>query len=183
MRDLSTRQAASVSSLPAAGQPGRYAHFQGDLYHDNGDIWEKLSPSISDTKFSHDPGPGWILCGTVVSRATYARLFDKIGTVWGAGDGSTTFKAGPDQQRFPMHVSPAGSTGGSNTADLSHTHGKGSLSTQAAAGSRGALGIGTALNDATHTHEITGNTASSGDGAYDNRPAFFGMPLWMYAGK
>ena len=35
---------------------------------------------------------GWIKCnGATVSRITYARLFDKIGTTFGAGDGSTTF--------------------------------------------------------------------------------------------
>jgi microcystin-dependent protein len=35
---------------------------------------------------------GWLLCdGTAVSRSTYASLFNKIGTSWGVGDGSTTF--------------------------------------------------------------------------------------------
>lgn len=36
---------------------------------------------------------GWLLCnGATVSRTTYAKLFAAIGTAWGAGDGSTTFK-------------------------------------------------------------------------------------------
>lgn len=36
---------------------------------------------------------GWLLCnGALVSRTTYAGLFRAIGTAWGAGDGSTTFK-------------------------------------------------------------------------------------------
>lgn len=36
---------------------------------------------------------GWLLCnGALVSRTTYAKLFAAIGTAWGAGDGSTTFK-------------------------------------------------------------------------------------------
>jgi microcystin-dependent protein len=35
---------------------------------------------------------GWLLCyGQAVSRATYAALYLAIGTVHGAGDGSTTF--------------------------------------------------------------------------------------------
>ena len=35
---------------------------------------------------------GWLLCsGALVSRTTYAKLFAAIGTVWGPGDGSTTF--------------------------------------------------------------------------------------------
>lgn len=35
---------------------------------------------------------GYLLCnGSAVSRTTYARLFEAIGTTWGTGDGSTTF--------------------------------------------------------------------------------------------
>ena len=35
---------------------------------------------------------GWLLCdGSAVSRTTYVDLFNKIGTVYGSGDGSTTF--------------------------------------------------------------------------------------------
>lgn len=41
---------------------------------------------------------GWLLCtGAAISRATYATLFDVIGTTWGAGDGSTTFNL-PDKR-------------------------------------------------------------------------------------
>lgn len=36
---------------------------------------------------------GWLVCnGSAVSRTTYADLFAAIGTTFGAGDGSTTFK-------------------------------------------------------------------------------------------
>ncbi len=35
---------------------------------------------------------GWLACdGSAVSRATYAALFAAVGTVWGVGDGVTTF--------------------------------------------------------------------------------------------
>jgi microcystin-dependent protein len=35
---------------------------------------------------------GWLECdGSAVSRTTYALLYSKISTTWGAGDGSTTF--------------------------------------------------------------------------------------------
>ena len=40
------------------------------------------------------PGPrtGFLLCdGSTVSRTTFSALFAKIGTTYGAGDGSTTF--------------------------------------------------------------------------------------------
>lgn len=40
----------------------------------------------------NDPLPGTLLCnGGAYSRTTYSRLFSKIGTTWGAGDGNTTF--------------------------------------------------------------------------------------------
>lgn len=35
---------------------------------------------------------GWLDCdGAAVSRTTYKKLFDALGTTWGGGDGSTTF--------------------------------------------------------------------------------------------
>lgn len=38
------------------------------------------------------PPDGWLKCnGAAVSRSTYARLFSRIGTQYGAGDGQTTF--------------------------------------------------------------------------------------------
>jgi hypothetical protein len=40
--------------------------------------------------------PGWFFCyGQAISRAAYPRLFSAIGTVYGAGNGSTTFNV-PD---------------------------------------------------------------------------------------
>ena len=53
-----------------------------------------------------DPGPrtGWLICeGQAESRTTFADLFAKIGTKYGAGDGSTTFNV-PDMRG----VSPVG---------------------------------------------------------------------------
>lgn len=39
---------------------------------------------------------GWLLCdGSAISRSAYANLFNKIGTSYGAGNGSTTFNV-PD---------------------------------------------------------------------------------------
>ena len=40
----------------------------------------------------NNPLPNTLLCnGGAYSRTTYSRLFSKIGTTWGAGDGNTTF--------------------------------------------------------------------------------------------
>ena len=45
-----------------------------------------------------DPPAGWIECnGAAVSRALYAGLFQAIGELYGAGDGTTTFNL-PDMR-------------------------------------------------------------------------------------
>jgi microcystin-dependent protein len=60
-------------------------------------------------------GSGWLLCdGSEVSRTTYADLFAVIGTLHGAGDGSTTF-ALPDGRGRSLIGAGAGSAGGTLT--------------------------------------------------------------------
>lgn len=56
--------------------------------------------------FSHVTVPsGWLTSyGQAVSRTTYALLYAVIGTVWGVGDGSTTFNL-PDLRGRGIHVS------------------------------------------------------------------------------
>lgn len=47
---------------------------------------------------------GWLACnGQAVSRTTYSELFSKIGTIYGTGDGSTTFNI-PDLNSFRTPV-------------------------------------------------------------------------------
>lgn len=64
---------------------------------------------------------GWLLCdGSAVSRDTYSDLFDAIGTIYGDGDGSTTFNLPDLSGRVVIGVSNShalGSTGG----EASHT--------------------------------------------------------------
>ncbi len=44
---------------------------------------------------------GWLVCdGRAVSRTTYSDLFDAIGTLYGAGDGSTTFNIPDCRKEF-----------------------------------------------------------------------------------
>lgn len=46
---------------------------------------------------------GWLFCdGSAVSRTTYAALFGVIGTIYGPGDGSTTFNLPDLRDRSPM---------------------------------------------------------------------------------
>lgn len=52
-----------------------------------------LLPSGTILQFGGDFSPeGYLLCdGSAVSRSEYSRLFNTIGTLYGSGDGSTTF--------------------------------------------------------------------------------------------
>lgn len=50
------------------------------------------TPGTSKDTYNTVADNGWLLCfGQAVSRTTYARLFEHIGTTHGVGDGSTTF--------------------------------------------------------------------------------------------
>ncbi|MGA2480021.1 MAG: phage tail protein [Spirochaetia bacterium] len=61
------------------------------------------------------PNTGWLACnGQAVSRTLYAALFQAIGTIWGVGDGSTTFNL-PDLQE----AAPVGA-GTSLRAEVTH---------------------------------------------------------------
>ena len=76
---------------------------------------------------SVNPPANWALCnGQAVSRTTYATLFSRIGTTYGAGDGSTTFNLPDFRDRFPVGAGggvSAGATGGyADAAVISHTH-------------------------------------------------------------
>lgn len=58
---------------------------------------------------------GWLLCnGAAVNRIEYAALYSVIGTIWGAGDGSTTFNLPTTQNRVLLGAGtvPVGARGG-----------------------------------------------------------------------
>jgi microcystin-dependent protein len=74
---------------------------------------------------------GYLLCdGSAVSRTKYAALFADIGTVFGSGDGTTTFALPDVRKRVAVgydstdtDFDSVGHTGGSKAAVLlAHTH-------------------------------------------------------------
>lgn len=77
------------------------------------------------------PPAGWLKAnGAAVSRTVYARLFERISTVGGAGDGSTTFNVPDMRGVFPRGLDDGrgldtGRALGSyqDSANLSHNHG------------------------------------------------------------
>ena len=55
---------------------------------------------------------GWLFCnGREVSRSTYANLFSAIGTIYGAGNGSTTFNLPDLRGRIPVGHDSMGGVG------------------------------------------------------------------------
>lgn len=62
-------------------------------------VWAAAVPVGSVTMYAANTAPaGWLECNAAaVSRTTYAGLFAAIGTVFGTGDGSTTFNL-PDMR-------------------------------------------------------------------------------------
>jgi microcystin-dependent protein len=107
------------------------------------------------------PG-GWLLCnGTEVSRSIYNKLFDIIGTIYGNGDGSTTFNLPDLRGRVVVSVDTTqpefnvlGETGGSKTHTLtidempSHSH---------------------SINDPGHSHTFAnGDSMETDVGVMDN---------------
>lgn len=109
---------------------------------------------------------GWLVCdGSAVSRAYYADLFSAIGTVYGAGDGSTTFNLpdlrgeflrGLDSGRGVDAARALGSAQGE--AYKSHTHTGSSSNT----GSHTHTGSVTVNSNGAHTHTVSGTAASAG---------------------
>lgn len=65
--------------------------------------------------------PGWLLCyGQAVSRTTYAALFAVVGTIYGPGDGSTTFNLPDKRGRGSIGLdNMGGSSAGRVTAAVS----------------------------------------------------------------
>lgn len=112
--------ALSASWTPVVQQPSPFpAGFQLP--------WPGDSTSIPE---------GWLFCnGAAVSRTTYRRLFDVIGTAYGTGDGSTTFNvpdlrgglpvgaevSGSSQSRLELELSGCGTTNASAVLTVSST--------------------------------------------------------------
>ena len=106
------------------------------------------------------PDAGWLLCnGADVNRTTYARLFAAIGTLYGTGNGSSTFGLPDLRDRVPMgkgsNNSTLGAETGSAAASSVITNATGVTGTFATSAKDSATG--TALTDnvnAAHTHTI-----------------------------
>lgn len=139
-------------------------------YNSDSDRYELVNPITSgitgtgDFTFTNDLPYGALWCrGGLYSRTTYSDLFAKIGTIYGAGDGSTTFKV-PDLQGYTLRGLDLTGLVDTNNASGSTT-----------AGSLRTLGSIQQDDNKNHNHSYTiryyadelGNAA--GNGAYAQR--------------
>jgi microcystin-dependent protein len=127
-------------------------------------------PVGSITMYGGSTAPtNWLLCqGQAVDRATYADLYDAIGTQFGQGDGATTFNLPDLQHKFPYGStgSDVAVTGGTDT----HVHalsdnGQAVVFMQSSAGNE--LGMRraglTGGAGAQTTHRATGSLGTTAD--------------------
>lgn len=99
----------------------------------------------------------FLLCdGAAYSRATYSKLFAKIGTTWGGGDGTTTFNV-PDLRDEWVYGRSAGKAVGATQAAVVPTH------THAASTGSAGTHSHTATTASGGAHSHSGSTNSVGD--------------------
>lgn len=143
------------------------------------EVLEAAPPGKRGEFFMNAPPPGWLKAnGAAVSRTTYARLFQRIGVFYGAGDGSTTFNLPNDYGLFARSwdesgVYDPGRAFGSIQAsqNLSHNHGSTGLAGgHGHSGSTDSQGLhahsGTATTAGAHNHGVPQNRVNGGSGAY-----------------
>ncbi len=89
---------SNLSGVPSAFTPT--AHTHDDRYYTESEVDSLLAADTGKIIFfaRNTPPAGYLKAnGSAVSRTTYAALFAAIGTVFGAGNGSTTFNL-PDMR-------------------------------------------------------------------------------------
>lgn len=130
--------------------------------------YEAMVPTGSTQMFAGSNAPrGWLIAdGRAVSRTTYAALFAVIGTIYGNGDGSTTFNL-PDMRGVVVRGTDRGRNldpsrvHGSYQGDLFASHSHNNTATSVSAG--GHAHTATNSQEGGHTHTFSGTTSSNGD--------------------
>lgn len=101
------------------------SHDPNTQYTVTGDNTAGMMPTGSIIPFAGTTVPdGYLLCdGSAISRTTYADLFAVIGTVYGTGDGSTTFNIPNLKDRTVRGDWGTGNTGYTTTGELPNIYG------------------------------------------------------------
>lgn len=134
---------------------------------------------------------GYLICdGSAISRTTYSALFTAIGTVYGAGDGSTTFNIPDLRSRVPVGAGQGtgltsrtlGSKGGEENHVLglaeitAHNH---TITDPGHGHSTGDPGHshGAGIQSANHAHDITHTHVGTPSGNITNAVPQFGAGI------
>ena len=137
--------------------------------------YEAMVPTGSTQMFAGSIAPrGWLIAdGSAVSRTTYAALFAVIGTIYGNGDGSTTFNL-PDMRGVVVrgvdrgrNLDP-GRVQGTYQGDLFASHSHGNTATSSSSGE--------------HAHNYSGTTSSNGEHVHSKSVASLGGSTDPYRG-
>jgi microcystin-dependent protein len=172
-----------LANRPGAGVVSRVfvATDVGRLFWDTGAAWLEFAlvgsewtvPTGALLPMGMSAVPTGFLAadGSAVSRTTFAALFARYGTTWGAGDGATTFNLPDSRDRTPVGSGNIHALGGIfndthqhnvafNSSDVSagHTHG-------IVGNSENLSGLQTGLEAVIHTHGgvVFGNQVSGGN--------------------
>lgn len=128
------------------------------------DLWAGMTGTVLPYAGTAAP-EGWLLCfGQAVSRATYPNLFDRIGTTFGAGDGSTTFNVPDLRGRVAAGKDDMGGTAASRLTNSGVGNPGINGATLGAAGGvdRHTLSV---AQMPSHTHTVTGAAATTFGGS------------------
>lgn len=140
-----------------------------------------LLPSGSVIEYAGDTAPnGWLICdGSAISRQKYSKLFEVIGTIYGSGDGDSTFNLPNLKGKIPVGLNLddsdfniLGKTGGEKTHILkvneipSHNHRQ--TVTASRSGSGSTYASWNANNLFGNTDKAARNTLNTGGGEAHN---------------
>lgn len=177
---MTAAQRTSISN-PATGLLVFQTDATQGFYYYNGSSWTNLSsasatslvPSGTVVSFAGSAAPsGWLLCdGSAVSRTSFSDLFSTIGTLYGAGNGSTTFNLPDLRGRTVFGLDNMGGTAANR---LTTTSGISSNNTLGASGGSQSITLAT-TNLPSHNHTFTGSqvTTSSDAHTHNYQDAYF----------
>ncbi|RYG61715.1 MAG: tail fiber protein [Alphaproteobacteria bacterium] len=135
------------------------------------EVYDMLVPTGAVMPFAGSAAPtGWLMCaGQPVSRSDYANLYVRLGTAYGAGNGTTTFNLPDMRGRSVFGMDNMGGTDAGRLSVANTLGGSGGAQTKS--GSTASYTL-TVADIPAHTHDgnVThgGGTSGTGTGLYYN---------------
>ena len=181
---VEVRDKLSVNEIDYTLNPGKNAIeiVGNEVVKINDILFENLLlPSGSVIEYAGDTAPnGWLICdGSAISRQKYSKLFEVIGTIYGSGDGNSTFNLPNLKGKIPVGLNSddsdfniLGKVGGEKTHILkvdeipSHNHRQ--TVTASRAGSGSTYASWNANNLFGNTDKAARNTLNTGGGQAHN---------------